>query len=310
MFKNQGFIYLTRCHLAQAPLIKVNYYQAQTLPTGFSENHHALAVWPLSSSSDSVQPILDQLHAGLIRAGLAFTIPKVYQANLTQMIRFIDSWLEVDRHFEGTPNQIEDGFDSDFIPLHSKFISEDSINLLQLGHAWLAQEEAYEFCAASAFYRGMIHGQTNCQIELAKCYEQGVGVETDYSRARELLGAIKNTETYPLLLRLSYLENKKDLIKHTCDEFFSSSPLPIPGKGSVNYLFHNALLDMLWVSYEQSGHLDFWLNSWELVSPYREELLTLCEVRVMDSLESPEASQTRHFHDILSQTFQVYRQTA
>lgn len=308
MLKNQGFIYLTRTQLTTAPLIKVNFLPGQSLPTGFEQNHSALAVWPLACEHKYVHKILDQLHAGLIRAGLAFTLPKIYQTNLTQMVTFIDNWLEVERHTEGISG--EENFDHDILPSHTKYIEESTMNMLQLGHSWLSHEPAYEQAAASALYRGMIHGQENCQFELARCYEEGVGVEIDYARARELLSTLKQNETFPILLRLSYRQRKLHLIPQVRDEFFTRAPLPLPGKGEVNSSFHQTLLDMMWVSYEQIGHLDFWLGCFELVTPYKEEILALCEVRVMDSLDTPEASQTRHFHDILVQTFNVYRQAA
>lgn len=308
MLKNQGFIYLTRTQLTTAPLIKVNFQPGLTLPTGFEQNYSALAVWPLTCTPKHVHIILDHLHAGLIRAGLAFTLPKVYQTNLAQMVSFIDTWLEVERHTEGVAS--EENFYSDTLPSHTKYIEEATMNMLQLGRTWLSHEPSYELSSASAFYRGMIHGQESCQLELARCYEEGVGVDVDYSRARELLSTIKRHESFPILLRLGYLEKKLHLIAQIRDEFFMRAPLPLPGKGEVNNSFHHTLLDMMWVSYEQRGHLDFWLTCFELVTPYKEELLTISEVRVLNSLDTPEASQTRHFHDILVQTFNLYRQAA
>lgn len=308
MFKNQGFIYLTRSQLTTAPVLKLSHQPGPTLPIGFSENHGVLALWPISAETSKEYLLLDHLHAGLIRAGLTFSIPTTYQASLSQMVKFIDEWLEVERHFEG--NQEHNDFENELFPSNTKYIPESSINLLQLGRTWLSLDPSFEHSAASAFYRGMIHGQAECQLELAKCYEEGVGVEINFSRARELLTTIKRHDVYPMLLRLSYREQKNDLAVKVKDDFFNNGSLPIPGKNHLNVDFHQSLLEMLWVSFEQTGHFDFWLGCWELIAPYRDELLALSEVRVMDTLDTPDASQTRYFHDILAKSFQVYRQIA
>lgn len=309
MLKNQGFIYITHCHLATAPLIKLNYDSRSHLPSGFMENHNALALWPICNSNSRPHELLDHLHTNLIQMGLAFTIPKVYQTSFAQLVSFIDEWLEVDRHFEGTESK--NPHEPHHIPLKTNYIDESSINLKQLGDAWLTHDPSYENCASSAYYRGMVHGQSVCQFQLARCYEEGIGVEINYSRARELLETIKsNDNVYPILFRLSYKEKNKRLVQEVKNNFFMRSPLPLPGKGDQFGTFHQTLLEMLSISYEQTGNFDTWLSSWELVIPYREEILSLSEVRVMDHLDAPDASQTRAFHDMLSNIFQSYRHSA
>ncbi|MFX3675526.1 MAG: SEL1-like repeat protein [bacterium] len=309
MLKNQGFIYITHCHLSSAPLIKINYDPRPTLPNGFMETHSALAVWPLTGKAHGPHRLLDQLHANLIQMGLAFTIPKVYQTNFIELVSFIDEWLEVDRHFEGT--SAEFNHEAHAQPLKSNFIPESSIEMRKLGDHWLTNDPAYECSASAAYYRGMLHSQENCQFQLARCYEEGVGVEINYTRAKELLTTLKDDQyTYPILLRLSYKEKNKKAIEEVKNSFFMRAPLPLPGKGDQFGVFHQTLLEMLVVSFDQVGDLDIWFNSWELVSPYREEILSLSEVRVMDHLDAPDSSQTRAFHDMLTHIFQTYRCSA
>lgn len=309
MLKNQGFIYISPCQLASAPLIKINFDSRDKLPAGFMDTHQALAIWPLSGQNLSSHELLDQLHSSLIGMGLAFTIPKVYQAQLSQLVSYIDNWLAVDRHFEGN-DFLEDELLKN-LPQKANYIDESSINLKQLGSHWLTHDPAYEHSASTAFYRGMLLGQEDCKIHLARCYEEGIGVEINYTKAKELLSSISNNDNViPLLFRLNYKEKDQAGINHLKNNFFMKSPLPLPGKGHQFDVFHQTLLELLFISYEEVGHLDIWLTSWELISPYRDEILALSEVKVMDHFETPEASQIRSFHDILCRMFESYRYSA
>ncbi len=309
MLKNQGFIYISPCQLANAPLVKINYDPRANLPAGFMETNNALALWPLAGQTLSGHELVDQLHASLISMGLAFTIPKVYQTQFSQLMKYIDNWLAVDRHFEGNDILTNDLLKN--LPLKVNYIEESSMNLKQLGDFWITHDPCYEQTAAAAFYRGMYHGQDDCKIQLARCYEEGVGVEINYVKAKELLLSVPtNDKTFPLLFRLGYKEKSPEAIHDLKNKFFMKSPLPLPGKGHQFDVFHQNLLELLFISYEEAGHLDIWLGSWELVSPYRDELLALSEVMVMDFFDTPEASQMRSFHDILSHMFESYRYSA
>ncbi len=289
MLKNQGFIYLTPSSLPHAPVLKIGHYAGEVLPPQFEKQHQLLAVWSVPRVTEQVVA----LHTHLVRTGLAFTLPQVYQSGLAQMVTFIDSWLEIDRHLEAS---CEHSFEMQDSPPHSKYVAESSIDLHQLGQAWLLAGNEFDTIASSAFYRGMLTGQTQCQLALARCYEEGRGVEVDFMRARELLSALSGLTGYPHLLHLSYSEKKPERAIQIKDQFFSRAPLPLPGKSPG--VFVQSLLDMLEVSFEKEGKLDFWFSSWELIYPYRDELIALA------------TSQNENLCAKLKETFQSYRQSA
>lgn len=309
MLKNQGFIYLTASSLDQAPLIKINHFFGPTMPEEVQQKQTLLALWHIKGEeADYALHCIKQLHCTLIRAGLAFTTPQTYQCRLTSLVHFIDAWLAYDRHLDGMEH-IE-LFDQYNLPTHTHYASEATINLSALGHAWLNQDDDFSEVATACFYRGMINAQADCQYELARCYQNGQGIEHDYARAGELFETLQQYRSYPALLELHYLTKKIAGREKACERFFDHASLPLPGKGEAHKPFYETLLNMLQISFKYEQNLNLWFKHWEIIYPYKEELLTLLEGQLLDLLDGSSTFQIQEFHAMLNHAFLTYRQSA